>query len=85
MKPQRASLNPTDVTHPLELIHMGYLTIESGKGDKDIHVLVVTDHFTPYSQDYIVPTQMAGVVAKTLWEKFFVHYGLPEKILTDQG
>ena len=25
------------------------------------------------------------VVAQTLWENFLVHYGWPEKILTDQG
>ena len=24
-------------------------------------------------------------MAKTLWDKFIVHYGLPKKILTDQG
>ena len=28
---------------------------------------------------------MAQTTAKTLWDKFIVHYGLPEKILTDQG
>ena len=28
---------------------------------------------------------MAQTMAKTLWDKFIVHYGLPEKILTDQG
>ena len=28
---------------------------------------------------------MAPVVAKTLWENFFVHYIWPENILTDQG
>ena len=30
-------------------------------------------------------TQMAQTRAKTLWDKFIVHYGLPPKILTDQG
>ena len=25
------------------------------------------------------------MTAKTLWDKFIVHYGLPKKILTDQG
>ena len=25
------------------------------------------------------------VVAQTLWDNFLVHYGWPEKILTDQG
>ena len=24
-------------------------------------------------------------MAKTLWDQFFVHYGFPEKILSDQG
>ena len=28
---------------------------------------------------------MAQTMAKTLWDKFIVHYGLPEKKLTDQG
>ena len=26
-----------------------------------------------------------SVVAKALWDKFFMHYDLPEKILSDQG
>ena len=28
---------------------------------------------------------MALVVAQTLWENFLVHYGWPEKVLTNQG
>ena len=28
---------------------------------------------------------MAHIMVKTLWDKFIVHYGLPEKNLTDQG
>ena len=28
---------------------------------------------------------MASCTAQNLWDKFIVHYGLPEKILTDQG
>ena len=28
---------------------------------------------------------MAQMTAKTLWDKFIVHYGLPKKILMDQG
>ena len=47
--------------------------------------LVITDHFTRYAQAYVTRTQMAQTMAKTLWDKFIVHYGLPKKILTDQG
>ena len=32
-----------------------------------------------------MPKQTAPCVAKTLWENFLVHYGWPEKIITDQG
>ena len=49
------------------------------------NVLVITDHFTRYAQVYVTRTQMAQTMAKTLWDKFIVHYGLPKKILTDQG
>ena len=69
-------------------MHIDYLTIEppaSSKSVKDINILIITDHFTRYAQAYITPSQKAPVVAKTLWDNFFVHYGFPEKILSDQG
>ena len=81
-QPEKVELNP------LELVHIDYLTIEAPEGsksDKDINVLVITDHFTRYAQAHVTPSQKAHVVAKTLWEHFFVHYGFPEKILSDQG
>ena len=83
--PERAELNIIDVTRPLELVHIDFLTIEAPKRDKDVNILVVTDHFTRYAQAYITRLQTAPVVANTLWENFFVHYGFPEKILSDQG
>ena len=52
---------------------------------KSINVLVVTDHFTKYAQAYVTRKQTAVIVTKTLWENFLVHYGWPEKILTNQG
>ena len=32
-------------TCPLQLVHLDYLTIEMTKGGKDVHVLIITDHF----------------------------------------
>ena len=87
-QPEKAELNPIIATRPLELVHIHYLTVEApenSKSDKDINVLVITDHFTRYAQAHITSSQKAPVVAKTLWEHFFVHYGFPEKILSDQG
>ena len=83
--PQRASLCPLEVTHPLELIHMDYLKIESNQNDKDMHILIVTDHFTRFTQAFITPNETTPVVARTLWDQYFMKYGIPEKIISDQG
>ena len=48
-------------------------------------MLIITNHFTRYAQAHITSSQKAQVVAKILWDHFFVHYGFPEKILSDQG
>ena len=69
----------------MELIHIDYLTIESKAKEKDINILVVMDHFTCYAQAFVISSQTAAVVANTLWGWFFIHYGFPEKILSDQG
>ena len=63
---------------------LNYLCVEPGKGlDED--VLAVTDHFTRCAQAYVTKTQTSQMTAKTLWDKFIVHYGLPTKILMGQG
>ena len=84
-KPQQTELHPIIAIHPMELVHMDFLTIESGKADKHVNILVVTYHLTRYAQAFVTPTKTARVVAQTLWVKFFVHYSLPEQILSDQG
>ena len=31
---------------------MDYLTIEANEGGKDVHILVITDHFNQYAQAF---------------------------------
>ena len=70
----------------MELFHLDFLTL-GGKTDanRGVNILIVTDYFLRYAEAYVMPKQTAVVVAQTLWENFLVHYGWPEKILTDQG
>ena len=79
-------MQPILVSYPLELVHLDFLTL-GGKMDdsKSINLLIVTDHLTKYVQAYVTSKQTPAIVAKTLWENFLVHYGWPEKILTNQG
>ena len=44
--PNRAPMKNVDATYPMELVHMDYLTIEANEGGKDVHIFVITDHFT---------------------------------------
>ena len=72
--PERANLNPIEATR-----------LKNFKSLKDVNILIVMDHFTQYGQAYLTPNQKANTVAKTLWDKFFMHNGFPEKILSNQG
>ena len=40
----------TDTTYPMELVCMDYLTIEANESGKDVHILVITDHFNDMHQ-----------------------------------
>ena len=77
--------------YPLEMIHLDFLSIGQagkdplGRNKKPINVLVVSDHFTRFSQAYVTTNKTALVIAHTLWDKFISQCGWPEKILTDQG
>ena len=81
VSPHRAPMENVDATYPMELVHMDYFMIEDGK---DVHILVITDHFTSYVQAIVTSLQTTKCTAQNLWDKFIVHYGLLEKILTDQ-
>ena len=83
--PEKAPMENIDATYPMELVHMDYLMIEANEDGKDVHSLVITDHFTCCTQAIVTGSQTAKCTAQNLWEKFIVHYALPEKILTDQG
>ena len=43
--------------------------------NKNLSVLIVTDHFTRYAAAYVMPKQTAPIVAKVLWENILVNYG----------
>ena len=80
----QAPLLNIEVNQPLELVHLDYLKIEPSKGNVE-NVLIITDHFTRYAQAFPSKTQTALATAKLLWNNFILHYGFPEKIITDQG
>lgn len=69
---------------PLDLVCIDFLSMEPDSRGVS-NVLVITDHFTRYAQAFPTKNQKALTVAKVLIEKYFVHYGLPSRIHSDQG
>lgn len=83
--PQRAApLSHIQSSGPMDLVCIDFLSIEPDSRNV-CNVLVVTDHFTRYTQAFPTRDQRAITVARTLWEKYFIHYGLPTRIHSDQG
>ena len=62
-----------DSTYSMELVYIDYLMIEANEGSTDVHILVITDHFTWYAQAIVTSSQTATCTAQNLWEKFIVY------------
>ena len=63
----RVDLQPIKAPHLLELVHTGYLTIQSDKDDKDVNIMIISCHFMRYAQTIVINSQTAKVTAQALW------------------
>jgi transposase InsO family protein len=83
-EPSIAPLVNIETTQPLELVCIDYLTLEKCKGGFE-NILVITDHFTRYAQAIPTRNQTAKTTAEILFNNFINHYGIPQRIHSDQG
>ena len=81
---QRAPLETITTTQPFELITTDYLNLDQCKG-KYKYLLVVLDHFTKFVQAFPKKNKSGRSVADTFFNKYFLDFGFPKRILHDQG
>ena len=72
---------------PLDLVHEDFTTVDStmelNKPPSVKNVLAMMDHFMHYALAIITKDQMVKTMAKILYERFIVVFGMPAKLLSD--
>ena len=81
-------LHPTmgslTASRPLEVLAIDFTVIERSSSGVE-NVLVLTDVFTKFTQAIPTKDQKATTVARVLVKEWFVRYGVPKRIHSDQG
>ena len=81
---QTAPLVPIESSYPFELVCIDFLKLDKCKGGFQ-YVLLVTDHFTKFSQAYGTKAKSSKAAATELFNKFIPQFGLPHRIHHDRG
>lgn len=66
------------------MVAVDFTTLEPASDGRE-NVLVVTDVFTKFSQAFPTRDQKVDTTAKVLLKEWFLRYGVPQRLNSDQG
>ena len=69
---------------PMKLVGRGFLHLDTCVGGFQ-YLLVITDHFTRYTQVYPTRKKEAKTSAEKLFNDYILRFGMPGQIVHDQG
>ena len=71
-------------SRPLEVVAVDFTIVEPASDGRE-NVLVVTDIFTKFNQAFATRDQRAQTVARILVKEWFLKFGVPSRLHSDQG
>lgn len=81
---EKAPLKPVIAQYPFEIVAIDYMKLDKCKGGFE-YALVVTDHFTRFSQVYATRKKSSKAAADKIFNQFIMQFGWPTKIHSDLG
>ena len=80
----KTPMQPVVAHEPLEILAIDFTVLEKASNGIE-NVLVITDVFSKFTLGIPTRNQSAVTVAKTLVKHWFLVYGIPQRIHSDQG
>lgn len=80
----KTAMGAVTAKRPLEILAIDFTMLEPSSGGIE-NVLVLTDVCTKFTQAIPTRDQKAPTVARVLFREWFVKFGIPERIHSDQG
>ena len=80
----RTTMGSLQAKRPLDVVAMDFTVLEPGTNRTE-NVLIMTDVFTKYTQAFPTNDQKARTVARVLVKEWFVRFGVPRRLHSDQG
>ena len=83
--PKKAPMKQDFISAPMDKIACDIMGPLPETERKNIYILVVSDYYTKYVEEYALPDQTAQTVADCLVTEWICRFGVPLQILSDQG
>ena len=83
--PRQTPLQPFNAGEPFEVVSIDITGRHPKSARGNEYIVTIIDVFSKWGEAFPLKSHHAHVVAKVLMNQFFSRFGMPRKILTDQG